>query len=121
MPPATRGRQPAVGQPKLLSHALDETLRGGTVLMIDPGGGPIAELRRRNIFRVAVLYAAASWLVLDLCALCVAEVGLAPWVFRFLFALALICFPLALVLSWIYEITPEGLRRGRDVLREDRA
>lgn len=78
----------------------------------------IAELRRRNIFRVAVLYAAASWLLLDLCALCVAELGLAPWVFRFLAALALICFPLAMVLSWIYEITPEGLRRERDVIRE---
>lgn len=75
----------------------------------------ISELRRRNIFRVALLYGVLGWLLLDLCALCVNHLGLAGWVLRFLAAMLIICFPLALVFSWIYEITPEGLRRETEI------
>ncbi len=73
------------------------------------------ELGRRNIFRVVLLYVAAGWLVLEVGALLVDYAGLPDWVYRFTFALLIIGFPLALVLSWMFEITPEGLRREFEV------
>ncbi len=76
-----------------------------------------AELRRRNIFRVALLYVTAGWLLLEIASMLVDYAGLPGWVYRFTAAVLLIAFPLALVLSWMYEITPEGLRRERDVDR----
>lgn len=77
-----------------------------------------AELRRRNLFRVSLLYLCAGWLLLEIGALLVDYAGLPAWTWRFTFALLVIAFPLALLLSWIYEITPEGLRRESDVDRE---
>lgn len=77
-----------------------------------------AELSRRNIFHVVLLYVAAGWLVLELGAMAVDYAGVPGWVYRFIFGVLIIGFPLALVLSWIYEITPEGLRREFEVDRE---
>lgn len=77
-----------------------------------------AELRRRNIFAVVLLYIAAGWLLLETGALLVDYADLPAWVYRFLFAVLIIAFPLAIVLSWMYEITPEGLRREHEVDRE---
>lgn len=77
----------------------------------------LSELKRRNVLRVAVLYVVAGWLLLQCTDMLVAASG-ADWVYRFLAAIWIICFPLLLVFSWIYEITPEGLRKERDVARE---
>jgi len=77
----------------------------------------LSELKRRNVLRVAVLYILAGWLFLQCTDLMVQATG-AEWVHRFLAGIWIICFPLLLVFSWIYEITPEGLRKERDVLRE---
>ncbi len=74
-----------------------------------------AELKRRNIFRVALLYIVAAWLVLQVAEILFEQLGIPAWVFRFMFALLLICFPLALVFSWIFEITPAGLKREQDI------
>jgi hypothetical protein len=74
-----------------------------------------AELRRRNIFGVILLYVAGGWLLLESGALLVDYAGLPAWVYRFLFAVLIIAFPLAIVLSWLYEITPEGIRRESEV------
>jgi len=75
----------------------------------------IAELNRRNIFRVALLYIIASWLVLQVFDLLTHLLGIPDWVFRFSFALLLICFPLVLAFSWFFEITPAGLKRGQRI------
>jgi adenylate cyclase len=74
-----------------------------------------AELKRRNIFRVALLYLVAGWLILQLSAALFHHLGIPDWAFRFTFALLLICFPLVMVFSWIFEITPEGLKHGRKI------
>ena len=74
-----------------------------------------AELKRRNIFGVALLYLVASWLILQLSAALFHHLGIPDWAFRFIFALLLICFPLVLVFSWIFEITPGGLKHGRKI------
>lgn len=77
----------------------------------------LSELKRRNVFRVALLYVVAGWLMLQITSLLVSASG-ADWVYRFLFGIWVICLPLLLVFAWIYEITPEGLKKERDVLRE---
>lgn len=78
----------------------------------------IFELKRRNIFRVAVLYLLVAWLLLQCTGILVAAVGSGGWVYRFLFGLMVICFPLTLIFSYLYEITPEGLRKEYEVERE---
>jgi hypothetical protein len=66
---------------------------------------------------MALLYVVAGWLLLQLTSLLVLATS-ADWVYRFLFGIWVICVPRLLVYSWIYEITPEGLKKERDVLRE---
>ncbi len=78
----------------------------------------ISELKRRNIFRVAVLYLLVAWLLLQCTGILIAAVGSGGWVYRFLFGLMVICFPLTLIFSYLYEITPEGLRKEHEVERE---
>ena len=74
-----------------------------------------AELKRRNIFRVALLYIVSVWLILQVAEILFELLGVPGWVFRFIFALLIIGFPLTLVFSWIFEITPQGLKKGRHV------
>ena len=78
-----------------------------------------AELKRRNIFQVALLYAVVGWVLLQFIDLILEQLGVPGWVFRFIFALLVICFPLVLIFSWIYEITPEGLKRERLIEKDD--
>ena len=74
-----------------------------------------AELKRRNVFRVALLYIVAAWLLLQFSSVTFALLGIPDWVYRFLFTLLIICFPLLLAFSWTCEITPQGLRREQAV------
>ena len=78
----------------------------------------ISELKRRNIFRVAVLYVLAAWLLLQCTDILVTAIGSGDWVYRFAFGLLVICFPLTLIFSFLYEITPQGLRKEHEVQRE---
>ena len=74
-----------------------------------------AELKRRNVFRVALLYIVAGWLVLQVLDVLAGSLGVPAWIFRFVFALLLICFPLVLAFSWVFEITPDGLKREHSI------
>ncbi len=77
------------------------------------------ELKRRNVFRVAVAYLAASWLVLQILQLVVEGAEAPAWIMKVMLALAGIGFPLVIGFSWAYELTPEGLKREREVERTD--
>ena len=77
-----------------------------------------AELKRRNVFRVAILYLVASWLIIQVADVGVSLLDLPAWTGRLVFLLLLIGFPLVLLFSWAYEITPDGLKRERDVPRD---
>ena len=77
------------------------------------------ELKRRNVFRVALLYAVASWLILQVTDVGVSLLGLPEWTGRFVFFILLLGFPLVMVFSWAYEITPEGLKREKEVNRDE--
>lgn len=78
-----------------------------------------SELKRRNVFRVALLYIVASWLMLQVADVGVSLLGLPEWTGRFVLFILLIGFPLVLLFSWAYEITPDGLKREKEVDRSE--
>ena len=73
------------------------------------------ELRRRNVFKVALLYAVASWLLVWIIGRLVDGFGLSPWVSEYVLLLLVIGFPVALIFAWVYEITPAGVQKAVDV------
>jgi TolB-like protein len=77
----------------------------------------VEELRRRNVFRVGIAYLAAAWLILQVVDLVLENTQAPPWVMQLLLTLFAIGFPIALIFSWAYEITPEGMKREKDVDR----
>jgi len=76
------------------------------------------ELKRRNVFRVAIAYLAGAWLLIEVAGTLFPAFGIPDWVFRFLVIVFALGFLPALIISWAYELTPEGLKREKDVLRD---
>ena len=74
-----------------------------------------SELRRRNVIKVALVYAVASWLIVWVIDHLVLGVGLSAWVSDYVLLLLAVGFPVALIFAWAYEITPTGLQRAADV------
>ncbi len=79
----------------------------------------LKELSRRNVFRVAVAYTIGAWFIAQIADVVLNNIGAPDWVIQALFLLLVIGFVVALIISWAYEITPEGIKRERDVIRED--
>ena len=77
------------------------------------------ELKRRNVFRVAVLYLVAAWLILQIADVLFGLLEVPGWSLRFVLGLLILGFPVAIVLSWIYELTPEGIRRESEIERSE--
>jgi len=75
------------------------------------------ELKRRNVFRVAAAYAIIAWLVLQIADVILNNVSAPEWVFWVTLMLLAIGFLIVVVFSWAFELTPEGLKRERDVDR----
>jgi len=74
-----------------------------------------AEMRRRNVFKVALLYAIACWLTVWFVAAIQSEVVLPGWTESFTYFVLTVGFPVALWFAWTYEITPAGLRKADEV------
>ncbi len=75
----------------------------------------LAELRRRHVGRVAIAYGAVAFVLLQAGEIVLPAFAAPDWVLRLLVLVTFLCFPVALVLAWIYEITPQGIRRTEDV------
>jgi len=69
-----------------------------------------AELRRRNVYKVAVAYAVVAWLVIQAASIFLPAFDAPPWVMKAFIVIVALCFPVALVLSWAFEITPERIK-----------
>lgn len=78
--------------------------------------GFFSELRRRNVVRVAGVYAVVGWLVAQAAALLESSLGLPGWFDGAIVAALLLGFPVALVLAWAFELTPEGVKLTANVL-----
>jgi zinc protease len=74
-----------------------------------------SELRRRNVFKVALLYAVSSWLLVWIVSHMIEGLGVSPWVGDYVLLLLAIGFPVALIFAWTYEITPTGISKALDV------
>jgi TolB-like protein/Flp pilus assembly protein TadD len=77
-----------------------------------------AELKRRNVFRVATAYVVAAWLVIQVVETIFPAFGFGDGAVRVLVIVLAIGFVPSLVISWVFEITPEGLKKEVDVVRE---
>jgi adenylate cyclase len=69
-----------------------------------------AELKRRNVYKVAVAYAVVSWLLIQVATQVFPFFEVPNWTVRLVVLLLVLGFPVALVLSWAFEITPEGIK-----------
>jgi TolB-like protein len=70
-----------------------------------------AELKRRNVYKVAVAYAVVAWLLIQAASILFPTFEAPPWVMKVFVAVIVLGFPIALVFSWAFEITPEGIKR----------
>ena len=77
----------------------------------------LAELKRRNVYKVAVAYAIAGWALAQGIAQVFPVFGVPNWIVQLIVLLIVIGFPIALVLAWAFELTGEGLKRTEDADR----
>src|SRR5438876_5591187 len=70
-----------------------------------------AELKRRNVYKVAIAYGVVAWLLMQVASQIFPFFEIPNWAVRLVVLLLIIGFPVALVLAWAFELTPEGLKR----------
>src|SRR3954465_11043943 len=73
-----------------------------------------AELKRRNVYKVAVAYAVVGWLLVQVATQVSPFFEIPNWAVRLVVLAIVIGFPIALVIAWAFELTPEGLKRTED-------
>ena len=71
----------------------------------------LAELKRRNVYKVAIAYAIVAWLLMQIATQVFPFLEIPNWAIRLVIMLIVIGFPIALVIAWAFELTPEGLKR----------
>ena len=74
-----------------------------------------AELKRRNVYKVAIAYAVVAWLLMQIASQIFPFFDIPSWGVRLVVLLLIIGFPIALILAWAFELTPEGIKRTEDV------
>jgi TolB-like protein/Tfp pilus assembly protein PilF len=79
----------------------------------------IKELKRRNVIRVAIAYSVATWFLIEVSATTFPMLRLPEWTATFVTVLLLIGFPVALIFAWAFELTPEGIKKEKDVDRSE--
>ena len=75
------------------------------------------ELKRRNVFRVGIAYAVAAWVLLQVVDLVLENIVAPDWVMKVFMLVVAVGFPVAVIIAWAFEMTPEGLKRETNVDR----
>jgi TolB-like protein/cytochrome c-type biogenesis protein CcmH/NrfG len=91
--------------------------------MPENAGNPLSffqELKRRKVIRVITVYAAAAFVILELVDILSPSLGLPTWTLNFILVLLCVGFVLAVILSWIYDITPEGIEKTKPAMEASR-
>src|SRR5262245_13915144 len=73
-----------------------------------------SELQRRNVHKVVVAYAVAGWLIIQVATQVAPFLGIPTWVVRMVIALVVFGFPVAAISAWVFEVTPQGIRRTEE-------
>src|SRR5216117_1896091 len=74
-----------------------------------------SDLKRRNVYKVAVAYAIVGWLLVQVATQVFPFFEIPNWAVRLIISAIVIGFPIALVIAWAFELTPQGLKRTEDV------
>src|SRR5437763_10575956 len=74
-----------------------------------------SELKRRNVYKVAVAYAVVAWLLIQIATQLFPFFDIPNWAVRLVVLLLILGFPVALILAWAFEITPGGIKRAEEV------
>src|SRR5437867_1411017 len=74
-----------------------------------------AELKRRNVYKVAIAYAVVAWLTIQAASIFLPAFNAPQWAMQIVILIVVVGFPIALVFSWAFEITPEGIKRESEV------
>ncbi len=81
-------------------------------------GNFFTELQRRHVYKVAVAYAVVAWLLIQIATQTFPIFEIPAWCVRLVVILLLLGFPIAVILAWAFELTPEGIKRAEDVTPE---
>lgn len=84
---------------------------------MNPRPSFLTELKRRNVYKVAVAYAIVAWLLIQIATQVFPFLEIPSWAIRLVIALVAIGFPIALIIAWAFELTPEGIKRTEDADR----
>ena len=79
--------------------------------------GLFEELKRRNVFKVGTAYVVLAWLLAQVTDVFLEPFGAPDWVIKTILLVLLAGFPLALLFAWAFEMTPEGIKKEKDVDR----
>src|SRR3982750_5001311 len=79
-----------------------------------------AELKRRNVYKVAIAYAVVGWLVIQVSSTILPTFHAPEWVVQTLIVIVALGFPVALVIAWAFEMTPEGMKRTEDIRPDEK-
>ncbi len=77
--------------------------------------GFLSELRRRNVIRVAIAYGIVGWVLTEIASVVFEAFAFPPWAIQLFITFVVLGFPLVLIFAWAYELTPEGLKKEKDV------
>ncbi|MBU2677467.1 MAG: hypothetical protein KJP16_10305, partial [Gammaproteobacteria bacterium] len=77
-----------------------------------------SELKRRNVVRVGIAYSVVGWLMIQVADVILPTFNAPPWMMQVIVSVIILGLPLAAVLAWVYEVTPTGVQRSDDVLRQ---
>src|SRR6267378_3756183 len=75
----------------------------------------VVELKRRNVYKVAVAYLVVAWLLIQAASIFLPAFDAPPWVMKILIIVVIFGFPVALIFSWAFEITPEGIKLESEI------
>ena len=78
-------------------------------------GNFFAEMKRRNVYKVAVAYAVVAWLLIQVATQVFPFFEIPNWAVRLVVLAVIAGFPIALIIAWAFELTPQGIRRAEDV------
>jgi TolB-like protein/Tfp pilus assembly protein PilF len=79
-----------------------------------------SELKRRNVYKVAVAYAVVAWLLIQAASILFPTFEAPPWVMKVVVVIIAIGFPIALIIAWAFEMTPEGMKRTENIAPDEK-
>jgi TolB-like protein/Flp pilus assembly protein TadD len=79
-----------------------------------------SELKRRNVYKVAVAYAVVAWLLIQAASILFPTFEAPPWVMKVAVVIIAIGFPIALIIAWAFEMTPEGMKRTENISPDEK-